>query len=435
MSNIIKPKILVVDDEADICELMSIALTRMGVSVITVNSIFEAKQSLQNNLFDLVFTDMNLKNGDGLDLVRHVSENYPAIPCAVITAYGDMQTAVKALKNGAFDFVAKPIKKQALQALLENGLKLSKFYDWGTLKQSKLVGESEIIATIRMLIEKSAESDVATLIQGSKGTGKRLIAKLIQRQSLLTGKPFISVNLGTLNESQIEQVFFGHEEQNNALYKANGGILLINEIDKMPLIAQAKLAEVLKSQYIKLNNQTIGIKIKLISTSNIDLANLAADNLFNNDLFYQINILTIFTPDLVNIKSDLQLLIDYFINQLIRYSHLIAIALSDEAKQALLAYEFPGNVRELETILQRALALSDNKVITISDLQLPEKMIDIKSFDFNIDKALPEQLENLEKQRIVNALQNNRWNKTIAAKELGISFRALRYRIKKFGIK
>ena len=423
------PQALIVDDERDIRDLLSTALSRMGLDVVSAESIQQAKQLLSEGRFDLCLTDMRLGDGSGLELITYVSEHYRSMPIAMITAYGDVQSAVNALKAGAYDFVSKPVDLGTLRKLVEQALALREQH---RLPASDLVGESAGLKNLREQIERLARSLAPILIVGEAGVGKQVVAKQIHQQSPRNRAPFLEVECDAIEADQLDAVFFGKA---GAFMMAQGGTLFIDRVDALPLSFQIKLHKTIQDRSIR----AIGafadtpIDVRIISATRKDLTQESAANRFRHDLLYRINVIELLVPPLRERREDILPLAHAFLAELAEHSGSQGqMQLSESAEALLLEHAFPGNVRELENILERATVLATGTVIDAGNLQFnrPEPA----EGGIGIPKALPEALEQLERAQIQAALEACRFNKTKAAAQLGITFRALRYKMEKLGM-
>lgn len=434
MSN---PLALVIDDEPDICELLTLTLGRMNVDTAVSQDIASAKSQLSAKKFDLCLTDMRLPDGDGLELVDWMQRNAPGVPVAVITAHGNIETAVQALKLGAFDFISKPLDLQNLRNVIESALKLR---ERPTDSASRLLGESRPMHELRDLISKVARSQAPVHIAGESGTGKELVARLIHDSGPRKDGPFVPVNCGAIPSELMESEFFGHRkgaftgainDKAGLLQIASGGTLFLDEIADLPLAMQVKLLRVIQEQTVR----PVGaereetVNVRFLSATHKNLAEQVSAGEFREDLFYRINVIELNVPALRNRGNDILLLAGSILEKLASSLD----NLTENAKSKLLQYHFPGNVRELENMLERAVTLSPSGHIHASDLHFQEdsgKRANVSGPMNNLGG----QIEDVERQAIVDALEKTRYNKTAAAKLLGLSFRQLRYRIKKLGI-
>lgn len=423
------PVALIVDDERDIRDLLSTALSRMGLDVVSAESIQQAKQLLGESRFDLCLTDMRLGDGSGIDLITYVNEHYASMPIAMITAYGDVQSAVNALKAGAYDFVSKPVDLGTLRKLVEQALALR---EQRRLPVSDMVGESTGLKNLRGQIERLARSLAPILIVGEAGVGKQVVAKQIHQQSPRNRAPFLEVQCDAIEADQLDTVFFSKA---GAFMMAQGGTLFIDHVDALPLTFQIKLHKAIQDRSIR----AIGafadsaIDVRIISATRRDLAQEVAAKRFRHDLLYRINVIELLVPPLRERREDILPLAHAFLAELAEHSGSQGrMHLSGAAEALLLQHSFPGNVRELENILERATVLATGPVIDAENLQFNRS----ESADGGADipKALPEALEQLERSQIQAALEACRFNKTKAAAQLGITFRALRYKMEKLGM-
>jgi two-component system response regulator PilR (NtrC family) len=443
-----KSYVLVVDDEPGILELLTITLVRMELGVKAASSLTQAKTLLRQQRFDLCLTDMKLPDGDGLELVELIQKNHPALPVAVITAHGSMEAAIRALKNGAFDFVSKPIDLQILRKLVNTALQLDSRGFEDRRSRHVLLGDSPALRDIRGKIVKLARSQAPIFIAGESGTGKELVARLIHAKSPRAEKPFIAVNCGAIPQELMESEFFGHRkgsftgavgDKQGLFQAAEGGTLFLDEVADLSLNLQVKLLRAIQEKSIRPvgEQREIPVDVRILSATHRNLSDLVQNGGFRQDLFYRINVIELLVPPLRERRSDIPLLIDHVLSKLRQTGSAGKIELSDRALTALLNYPFPGNVRELENILERAVALCEGQVIREEDLQLPPVDPDFAAGvaalpDGNM--SLESYMDEIEKKAIITALEKNRWNKTAAAKALGITFRALRYRLKRLGL-
>jgi len=442
-----KPLVLIVDDEPDIRELLEITLNRMDIQTCCAETIDCAKGLLQQNPFDLCLTDMKLPDGDGLDLVDTIQAMSNPIPVAVITAHGNMDTAILAMKKGAFDFVSKPVDLLALRHLVSSALKLS---DPTSTRERRtrhtLLGDSSVMRGIRSKIDKVARSQAPVYISGESGSGKELVARLIHQQSSRSDKSFVAINCGAIPLELMESEFFGHKkgsftgavsDKKGLFQAAEGGTLFLDEIADLPQSLQVKLLRAIQEKKIRPvgEQQEIPVDIRLLSATHRNLADMVQAGLFRQDLYYRINVIDLHVPPLRERSSDIPALTEHILARL-NAGKIDQPTLSTAALTALQQYHFPGNVRELENILERALALYDGKCIEMDDLNLPVSLHnDSDSPEYDpVMGPLEDYLEAIERKAITLALEENKWNKTAAAKQLGLSFRSFRYRLKKLDL-
>ncbi len=429
-----QPLALVIDDEPDICELLTLTLGRMDIRTESAADVASAKALLGKHKFDICLTDMRLPDGDGLELVEWMQSNAPGTPVAVITAHGNVETAVQALKLGAFDFISKPLDLGNLRKIVENALRL------GTARQqdSKLLGDSPRMHKLREMIDRVARSQAPVHISGESGTGKELVARLIHDSGPRAEGPFVPVNCGAIPAELMESEFFGHRkgsftgainDKAGLLQCAQDGTLFLDEIADLPLAMQVKLLRVIQEKKVRPvgASQEETIDVRILSATHRSLSQMVADNEFREDLYYRINVIELNVPALRERGDDVLLLAEHILQRLNR-----AASLNEDTRNALLTYAFPGNVRELENMLERAVTLCASGVINPADLQMRDTS-KAPATQMSSGK-LGEQVEDVQRQAIVEALEKTRYNKTAAAKLLGLSFRQLRYRIKKLGI-
>mgnify|MGYP000031648675 CR=1 FL=1 len=467
----INKRALIIDDEPDIRELLEITLIRMGIDTNSAASVTEAKEKLAEQDFQLCLTDMNLPDGNGIDLVAFMQQHYPKTPVAMITAYGNVETAISALKAGAFDFISKPVDLTHLRNLVSTALKLSEQNPTSnSLEQAQtqlIQGNTDEIKKLNKQILKLARSQAPIYISGESGSGKELVAKAIHQQGPRgVSGPFVPVNCGAIPSELVESEFFGHKkgsfsgaiEDKPGLFRAaHGGTLFLDEVADLPLAMQVKLLRAIQEKHIRPvgEQKEVPIDVRILSATHKDLAQLVADGEFRQDLFYRINVIKLDIPSLREHAGDIPLLANYFLANISRECDVSNARFDTAALDALSHYRFPGNVRELENIIERAFTLCEDDIIQESDLNLgedhdfigkkptpshqvteePKTAVNTPA-SLGIPARLPEQslenyLESIERQEIEQALTQTKWNRTAAAKVLGISFRALRYRLKK----
>jgi len=444
-----RPQALIVDDEPDIRELVTITLGRMGIDCVSAATLGEAREALDLTHFDLCLTDMRLPDGNGLELVTFIQQRHPALPVAVITAHGSMEAAIQALKSGAFDFVNKPVDLADLRNLVGQAIKLTQATDSSASGARALIGQSAPIQRLRETIAKLARSQAPVYISGESGTGKELVARLIHEQGSRASQPFVPVNCGAIPHELIESEMFGHvkgsftgavSDKVGLFEAAHGGTLFLDEVAELPLQMQVKLLRAIQEKRIRRVGaaQEQAVDCRILSATHKDLAALVAAGSFRQDLYYRINVIELKVPPLRERGDDITLLANHFLARLDGQG-AGRIRLGDDAWAALVRYRFPGNVRELENVLERACTLAEGPEITVGDLQLPAGPAQPSSVlpahgDEPPEGELQTYLDEVERKRILDALEKTRWNKTQAAKLLGISFRALRYRLDKLGL-
>jgi two-component system response regulator PilR (NtrC family) len=435
-----------VDDEPDLCELLSITLARMNVGSRAAHDLAGARELLRDEKFDLCLTDMNLPDGNGLSLVEWIQNNRPDLPVAVITAHGNVESAVKALKLGAFDFVSKPLDLGDLRKIVASAIKLGGSSTGETTTHGpRLLGSSPAIQQLREMIAKVARSQAPVHIFGESGTGKELVAQLIHESSARREGPFVPVNCGAIPSELMESELFGHKrgsftgavaDKKGLVQTAEGGTLFLDEVADLPLHMQVKLLRLIQEKTVRPigEQRELPVDVRILSATHRKLADLVAEGKFREDLFYRVNVIELRVPSLRERSEDVPALADAIVNRLARRMKIDAPTLAPEALEALGNYPFPGNVRELENILERAITLSAGGVIGLNDIQLRATPVTAPADVPQGPGPLGEQLEDIEREAIVKALEQTRYNKTAAAKLLGMSFRALRYRVKKLGL-
>lgn len=439
-------RVLVVDDEPHLRELVELTLLKMGLDVELSEGVVAAIARLDQGGIDLCLTDMRMPDGSGLDVVRHIDQKGYDIPVAVITAYGSLDNAVEALKAGAFDYLAKPVSLDQLRTLVRSALDLDKPASRvvpGTDKA--FIGESPPIREALALIDKLARSQAPVYITGESGSGKERAARLIHGQSVRADKPFVPVNCGAIPENLMESEFFGYKkgaftgadsERDGFFQAADGGTLFLDEVADLPLSMQVKLLRVIQEKKVRKIGDTreIAVDVRIICATHQDLAKCVDEGRFRQDLYYRLNVIELRMPSLRDMREDIPNIVHGVLERLSAQNGMNEPNLSPEALSALVAYDFAGNVRELENILERALALCDGRVINLDDLQL--KRVDVE--DMPVDRGeiglLQDYLDQVEKEAILSALDKTRFNRTQAAKLLGVTFRSLRYRMERLGI-
>jgi len=465
-------KVLIVDDEPDIRELLEITLGRMSLITQSASSIASAMTLLSTRRFDLCLTDMRLPDGDGLGLVEFIQRQFGHMPVAVITAHGNTETAIRALKSGAFDFVSKPVDLQKLRDLVTAALKLSAQHNSTSTgavalpRQASITGHSARIVELRDQISRLARSQAPVFISGESGSGKELAARSIHRQSARADAPFVAVNCGAIPAELMESELFGHvkgsftgadKDKAGLFQAAMGGTLFLDEVADLPLHMQVKLLRVIQEKAVRPVGSQVEIPtdVRILSASHKNLAEEVTRQHFRQDLYYRINVIELTVPSLRERREDVPELSMQMLQRMSEENpELDPLTISDDALQALCAYAFPGNIRELENILQRAVTLSENRRISLRTLDLhhtgttaggsahslavtptlPALQSGTDAFVFDEAFSLEAYLEAIERRAIEQALLESRWNKTLAARRLGMSFRSLRYRLKKLGL-
>lgn len=458
-----KRQALVVDDEPDILELLTMTLEGMSVDCVVAENLADAHQALSRQHFDLCFTDMRLPDGNGLDLVKSIQQSKPELPVAVITAHGSTDLAVQALKMGAFDFVSKPVKLRALRELVEAALKLPRYTAQPAERRSRdrLLGSTQAMRILRGKVTKLARSQAPIYIAGESGTGKELVARLIHDLGARASGPFVPINCGAIPADLFESELFGHKkgsftgavaDKTGLFVQANRGTLFLDEVADLPMIMQVKLLRAIQEKTIRPvgGQEELDVDVRVLSATHKDLAECVRLGSFREDLFYRLNVIQLKVPALRERRADIPLLVSHILQQLAEKNRMPVATLHPAAMRALMDYAYPGNVRELENTLERAITWADGGKIHTKDLMLPEggelpvvseqhsapghQVTSATDFSAALVDNLDTHLETQEKKLIHQALENNRWNKTATAKQLGISFRALRYKLKKLGL-
>ncbi|MFM1895065.1 MAG: hypothetical protein RLZZ385_139 [Pseudomonadota bacterium] len=457
-------KVLIVDDEPDIRELLEVTLGRMSLDTSSAADLQSARDLLESQDFNLCLTDMRLPDGDGLELVQYIQQHHSDVPVAVITAHGSTETAIKALKYGAFDFVSKPVDLQKLRDLISAALKLSEITPRTVApavktdhrSATRIIGESASINQLKEQIGKLARSQAPVYISGESGSGKELAARAIHEQSARRQGPFIAVNCGAIPEELMESELFGHlkgaftgadQDKIGLFQAAHGGTLFLDEVADLPLHTQVKLLRVIQEKALRpVGSQSeVPVDVRILSATHRNLATEVENGRFRQDLYYRINVIELPVPPLRERREDIPLLVTFILDKISRENQQPLCSLSEDAMQSLSRYSFPGNVRELENVLQRAATLCEKHTIERENLDLgrsrkpaasTEPAVTAVSAAPVLDEAftLEKHLEAIEIEAIEKALAETRWNKTKAAEKLGMSFRSFRYRLKKLGL-
>ncbi|EAT11142.1 sigma-54-dependent Fis family transcriptional regulator [Bermanella marisrubri] len=461
-------RILLLDDEPDILNLFLLTVKRMGLEATTAKTIADAKEALANQSFALCLTDMRLPDGSGMDLIKYMQKHHRRTPVVMITAYGTMDVAIDAMKLGAFDFLSKPVELDKLRSIIENAIILSEDAESEltdpTPASTGIIGDSPAIKRLHKQIGKVGRSHAPVFIYGESGTGKELVARAIHSLGPRREKPFITVNCGAIPSELMESEFFGHVRgaftgantaKEGFFQAANGGTLFLDEVADLPLAMQVKLLRAIQENVVRpVGSETEHkVDVRILSASHKDLQALVTDNQFREDLFYRLDVIRLEVPPLRERSEDIPAIAKHILKRQLEELGLASMTLGSEALSALQQHTFPGNVRELENLLQRAITLSENQTITAEDLALTatnKKVIDsgeaqpsmaqntpntvANSHSLPAGMTLEDYLEDIETQLIQQALEDCRWNKTAAAEQLGMSFRSLRYRLKKLNI-
>lgn len=447
---------LVIDDERDIRELLTLTLGRMGLVVESAANVDEARERLAERRYALCFTDMRLPDGSGQEVIELIAAQYPETPVAMITAYGNMDAAVDALKAGAFDFVSKPVDIAVLRRLVQTALKLSEDRRAPAGGSERLIGDSPVMDELRNTIAKVSRSQAPVYVAGESGVGKELVARLIHELGPRSAAPFVPVNCGAIPGELMESEFFGHKrgsftgataDKAGLFQAAEGGTLFLDEVAELPLHMQVKLLRVIQEKAVRPvgGRQEVAVDVRILSATHKNLARLVELGEFRQDLFYRINVIELRVPPLRERQQDVRQLAVHMLSYLSGQSGGDTVELTDEALDALTRYSFPGNVRELENILERAVALRENSLIEVDDLRLSDHA---PTAHTAAAPAAPTEtprpdpgtgdlataVAETERAAIMQALEATRWNRTAAARSLGLTLRQLRYRLEKLGI-
>ena len=435
---------LVIDDEPDLRELLAITLHQMNIKTMEAANIENAKDLLTAHTFQLCLTDMRLPDGDGLELLSYIQKNYPAMPVAMISAHGTIETAIQALKNGAFDFITKPVELDVLRSLIKNALNLSKNIK---IDNNELIGNSQQIKNLYESITKLARTEAPILINGPSGSGKELVARLIHKLGPRKDNSFVAINCGAIPRDLVESEFFGYkkgsftganQDKIGLFQAADHGTLFLDEIGELPENMQVKLLRAIQEKSIRQIGATEEkrVNVRILSATHQNLHSLVEQKIFREDLYYRINVIDITVPSLKDHIEDLELLINYNLTKIANSLKIKKPQIDQASIDKLKAYNFPGNVRELENILERAATLCNNNSITVDHIKLQPLLDNTPQHSFKpYINDLESYLGNIEKNIILTELENANYSKTNAAKALGISQRTLRYKLNKFGIK
>ncbi|MBX8495685.1 sigma-54 dependent transcriptional regulator [Pseudomonas cichorii] len=442
-----RQKILIVDDEPDIRELLEITLGRMKLDTRSARNVTEAREWLAHEPFDMCLTDMRLPDGNGLELVQHIQQVYPQTPVAMITAHGSLDMAIHALKAGAFDFLTKPVDLTRLRELVSSALRLKPGAPAERSIDSRLLGNSPPMRALRKQIDKLARSQAPIYISGESGSGKELVARLIHEQGPRIDKPFVPVNCGAIPSELMESEFFGHrkgsftgahEDKPGLFQAANNGTLFLDEVADLPLAMQVKLLRAIQEKSIRSvgGQQEQVVDVRILCATHKDLNAEVAAGRFRQDLYYRLNVIELRVPPLRERREDIDQLVSSVLQRLAANCGLTSARLHPQALETLKSYRFPGNVRELENMLERAYTLCENDEIHASDLRLAESGTPQEHDGHNLADIdnLEDYLESIERKLILQALEETRWNRTAAAQRLSLSFRSMRYRLKKLGL-
>jgi two-component system, NtrC family, response regulator PilR len=437
-------RVLVVDDEPDIRELLELTLSKMGLGVDSAGTIGEAKQRLRDARYQLCLTDMRLPDGEGVELVRHIAGLAADLPVAVITAYGSAENAVAALKAGAFDYVSKPVGLEQLRSLVKSALSLPE--RGAATEDEPLLGASPLLVQVRATIAKLARTQAPVHVAGESGSGKELAARQIHRLGARRERPFVPVNCGAIPENLMESEFFGYrkgaftgaqEDRGGFFHAADGGTLFLDEVAELPLAMQVKLLRAIQEKRVRKvgATQEEAVDVRVISATNRDLAACVESGSFRQDLYYRLNVIELRMPPLRECREDIAPIAGKLLERLARQSGVRAPQFSAAALEQLRTYDFPGNVRELENILERAIALSAGGEIEVEDLRLQPAGAEAAAGGALPGAPLPDYLDKVEREAILAALAQTGYNRTAAAKLLGLTLRTLRYRMQRLGIK
>ncbi|MCJ0975395.1 sigma-54 dependent transcriptional regulator [Pseudomonas sp. PS1] len=442
-----RQKALIIDDEPDIRELLEITLGRMKLDTRSARNLKEARECLAREHYDLCLTDMRLPDGTGLELVQYIQQKHPQLPVAMITAYGSLDTAIGALKAGAFDFLTKPVDLGRLRELVNSALRLRAPNPNDLTVDSRLLGSSPPMNQLRKQIGKLARSQAPVYISGESGSGKELVARLIHEQGPRNEQPFVPVNCGAIPSELMESEFFGHkkgsftgaiEDKLGLFQAANGGTLFLDEVADLPLPMQVKLLRAIQEKAVRAvgGAKEVVVDVRILCATHKDLAAEVSAGRFRQDLYYRLNVIELRVPPLRERREDIAQLADTMLRRLAQECGDTPARLHPDALAKLQSYRFPGNVRELENMLERAYTLCEDDQIKAGDLRLADAPGVGDGSEASLARIdnLEDHLEEVERKLIMQALEETRWNRTAAAQRLGLSFRSMRYRLKKLGL-
>lgn len=452
-----RKRALVIDDEPDIRELLEITLGRMQINTDSVDSVQRAKDHLDKAKYDLCLTDMRLPDGNGLEIVEYIQQHHPSLPVAVITAHGSIDTAIESMKAGAFDFVSKPVDLGALRKLVTTAIQSSELPEKSDQNHGLIIGQSAAIQRLGASIHKLSRSQAPVYISGESGTGKELVARSIHHFGPRASYPFVPVNCGAIPRELMESEFFGHkkgsftgahQDKAGLFQAAEGGTLFLDEVADLPLDMQVKLLRVIQEKALRPvgGQEEIKIDVRILCATHKQLEEEVSAGRFRQDLFYRLNVIQLEVPPLRERREDIPLLARHLLDKLASAVNFPTPQLTPEALKLLCEYPFPGNVRELENVLERTFTLCESDVIGADDLHLPgtraPRSGPTKPASDEVDHparcaeypSVDDYLEDIEKEILSSALETAKWNRTQAAKNLGISFRSLRYRLRKLGL-
>jgi DNA-binding NtrC family response regulator len=448
--------ILIIDDEEAQRNVLKGYLEKKGFKLFSAASGTEGVKVVNNNVVDIILSDFKMPDITGLEVLEQVKKINPEISFVILTAYGTIENAVKAMRLGAFDYISKPVDLDELDLLLDriienknlkSEIQFLKIQLKEKFKIDSFISNSPKMEEVLSVASRAADSKATVLISGESGTGKEVLAKSIHFASSRKDKPFIAVNIPALPETLLESELFGHEKgaftgaeksKKGRFELADGGTIFLDEIGDIPLNLQVKLLRVLQEHQIERLGSTehINIDVRIIAATHQNLEHKIKDGSFREDLFYRLNIVSLNIPPLRERKEDILTLIDYFIEKYSKENNKQKLSLSKEAVDALLKYNFPGNVRELENIIERSVVLSRNDIITLNDLPNVVKGFRVeKESDLKEEGTLVDQVEKLEKKLIYDALSKSNGNQSLAGRMLGITERNLRYKMQKYDIK
>ncbi len=455
------PRVLIVDDEPDICELVSMSIGGAGYITDTVLTSKAAIKKLKENHYDLVFTDIRLPDGDGIDLLSYVQKNFPRLPVCIMTAHGNMDMAVRALRLGAFDFVQKPFDMKQMRQICKNAIGNATPAESAPAKGAparaggksggkyQIIGDSPAMVSLRQMIERIAKSLAPVFIHGESGTGKEVAARSIHQLSARANAPFIAVNCGAIPETLVESEFFGYKkgaftganaDQKGLFVSANGGTLFLDEVADLPLAMQVKLLRAIQERAVRPigGDREEAVDVRIISATHKNLAECVQRGTFREDLYYRLNVINLTIPSLRQRPEDIPQLAEYLLKNLAQNSAYPDARLTPEALEKLKAYRFPGNVRELENILERALTFANSAEIGPNDIMVRKEEAPApapaRALSGRDEMVLDEYMQNMERQLVLQALKDNNQELEAAAQQLGLTPRALQHKMSKLGL-
>jgi two-component system response regulator HydG len=446
-------RILVIDDDELVNDFIQEALRRMGHVAESASNAEEGLREIRERSFDIVFTDVRMPGASGMEVLKQVKERFPETMVIMVTAFGTVQLAVDAMKAGAFEFMLKPCSPEQIEMVTVRALEFRRLRSENEMLRREqkqrssvetIIGESKKLRDIFRIVASAAPQDSTVLITGESGTGKELIARAVHFNSRRADGPLVSINCAAVPENLIETELFGHEKgaftgafktTRGRFEVADGGTFLLDEIGEMPLKLQTKLLRVLQNHEFERVGSTESIKVdvRIVATTNRNLESEVATGRFRGDLYYRLSVIPIVVPPLRDRREDVPLLVEHFIKRFAEQTHKAVTGIEDSALRMLCEYAWPGNIRELANVIERAVVITENRRLTREDFPLSLAMGGHASIPGSIDNVIP--LSEMEKRAIIRALEINGGNRTKSALQLGIAVRTLRNKINEYGLR